>query len=301
MEFRTQKRTGALLGLRPRDSVPLEDRSPTVAAPIRATTVREWFFASAKYYAVAALVTLALPAPTAFAQDLKYDAWHGHSRPPHVKKAGNMGTLTITDAGVSFEETYKNGSKPRHPHAWRWDYQDIQQLKIAPKSVTVLTYKDNKWKLGADREYQFDLVADKTFEDAWQLLKGRLDQRLVAAIPDHLSNILWEIPVKHLLRFGGDEGVLQVGPDAIVYQSASKAESRTWRYEDIENIGSSGPFELTITTFERAKTHYGNLKGFNFELKQRLEEARYNELWLRLNQSKGLKILDSYRAADAGQ
>jgi hypothetical protein len=150
--------------------------------------------------------------------------------------------------------------------------------------------------LGVDREYEFDLVADKTFEDAYQLLKGRLDQRLVAAIPDHLSNILWEVPVKHLLRFGGDEGVLQVGMDLLVYKSANTAESRSWRYEDIDNISSSGPFDLTITTFERAKTHYGNLKGFNFELKQRLEEGRYNELWLRLNQSKGLKILDSYRS-----
>ena len=107
--------------------------------------------------------------------------------------------------------------------------------------------------------------------------------------------------MKHLQRFGGDEGVLQVGPDEIVYKSADKAESRTWRYEDIENISSSGPFQLTITTFERAKTHYGSLKGFNFELKQRLEEARYNDLWLRLNQSKGLKILNSYRAGSAPQ
>jgi hypothetical protein len=249
----------------------------------------------------ALLIILALLAPAAFAQDLHYDVWHGHSRPPHIKKAGNMGTLIITDAGVSFEETYKDGKKPKHPHAWRWEYQDIQQLKIDLKSLTVLTYKDNKWKLGADREYEFDLVADKTFEGAYQLLKGRLDQRLVAAVPDHLSNILWEIPVKHLLRFDGDEGSLQVGADAIVYRSAHKDESRTWRYEDIENISNSGPFDLTITTFERAKTHYGNLKGFNFELKQRLEEARYNELWLRLNQSKGLKILNSYRAAGAPQ
>ena len=249
----------------------------------------------------ALLISLALLAPATFAQDLRYDVWHGHSRPPHIKKAGNMGTLTITDAGVSFEETYKDGKKPKHPHAWRWTYQDIQQLKIDSKSLTVLTYKDNKWKLGVDREYEFDLVADKTFEDAYQLLKGRLDQRLVAAIPDHLSNILWEIPAKHLLRFGGDEGVLQVGMDTVVYKSANKAESRSWRYEDIENISSSGPFDLTITTFERAKTHYGNLKGFNFELKQRLEDARYNELWLRLNQSKGLKILNSYRAGGASQ
>jgi hypothetical protein len=249
----------------------------------------------------ALLIGLALLAPAGVAQGLRYDVWHGHSRPPHIRKAGNMGTLTITDSGIAFEERYKGDKKPKHPHAWRWDYQDIQQLKIAPQSLTVLTYKDNKWKFGADREYVFNLVSDRTFDEAYQLLKGRLDQRFVAGIPDRVSNLLWEIPVKHVLRFGGDEGVLQVGADALVYRSAKKSESRTWRYQDIDNVSASGPFQLTVTTFERAKTHYGNLKGFNFELKQRLDEARYNDLWLRLNRSKGLNILNSYREAGGGQ
>jgi hypothetical protein len=220
---------------------------------------------------------------------------------PHIKKAGKIGTLTITEAGISFVETHKDGKKPKHPHALRWVYQDIQQLKMSPKSLTVLTYQDNKWKLGADRAYEFDLVSDRTFVDAYEFFKSRLDQRFVAAIPDLVSNGLWEIPLKHLLRFGGHEGVLQVGSDEIVYKSAKKGESRAWRYEDIENISSSGPFQLTITTFERAKTHYGDLKGFNFELKQPIEEARYNDLWLRLNQSKGLKVLISYRDEAGGR
>ena len=250
----------------------------------------------------ALLIGLALLAPATFAQqEFRYEAWHGHSRPPHLKKAGNMGTLAIAESGISFEETYKDGKKPKHPHAWRWAYQDIQQLRMGPKSVNVLTYKDNKWKLGVDREYEFDLVSDKTFEDAYVFLKGRLDQRFVAEIPDRISAVLWEIPVKHLLRFGGHEGVLQVGADEIVYKSAKKSESRTWRYQDIETVSTSGPFQLTITTFERAKTHYGNLKGFNFELKLRLEEAHYNDLWLRLNQSKGLKVLNSYREGARAQ
>jgi hypothetical protein len=249
----------------------------------------------------ALLIGLALLPPAIFAQqEFRYQAWHGHSGPPLIKKAGNMGSLAIAESGISFAETYKNGKTRKHPHAWRWSYQDIQQLKMAPKSLTVLTYKDNKWKLGADREYEFDLVSDKTFEDAYLFLKGRLDQRFVAEIPDHVSNVLWEIPVKHLLRFGGDEGTLQVAEDEIVYKSAKSSESRTWRYRDIENVSTSGPFQLTITTFERAKTHYGNLKGFNFELKQPLEEAHYNDLWLRLNQSKGLKILNSYTESAPG-
>jgi len=237
-----------------------------------------------------------LGAPSILAQtEFRYDVWHGHLRPPHIKKAGNMGTLFLTGAGILFEERYPSGKRPKHPHRWFWDYRDIRQLKIEPRSLAVLTYDSDKWKLGADRQYQFDLVSEKTFQEAYPFLKQRLDQRFVAGIAERPADVLWEIPVKHLLRFGGDEGVLRVGADMLVYSSDKTEESRTWRYEDIENISSSGPFQLTVTTFERAATHYGDLKGFNFALKERLDEARYNDLWLRLNQTKGLKILDAYR------
>jgi len=235
-------------------------------------------------------------APAGFAQqEFQYEAWHGHSRPPHIKRAGNKGALIISNSGISFAEAYKDGKKPKHAHVWHWDYQDIQQLKLSAKALTVLTYQDNKWKLGADRDYEFDLLADRTFEDAYPILKSLIDQRFVAAIPTRPGEVLWEIPVKHLLRFGGEEGVLRIGGGELVYSSDQKDASRTWRYEDIDNLSSSGPFQLTVTTFERAKTHYGSLKGFNFELKQRLDENRYNELWLRLNQDKGLKVLAAYR------
>ncbi len=244
-------------------------------------------------------------AGASFAQQLQYQVWRGKSRvvnlPPHFRKVGNMGMLTVSDKEIAFEETGKGGKEPKHPKAWRWAYQDIQQLTISPESLIVLTYRDNAWKLGADREYDFDLVSEGSFTNAYELLKKRLDQRLVAEIPDKISQSLWEIPVKHLSRFGGDEGVLRVGSDAIVYKSDKNGESRTWRYEDIENVSSSGPFQLTVTTFERAKMQYGSLKGFNFQLKRRLEDNRYNDLWLRLNHSKGLGILSSYRQGGGGQ
>ncbi|MGD0498644.1 MAG: hypothetical protein ABSC23_09445 [Bryobacteraceae bacterium] len=244
------------------------------------------FFAEKR--AGAFLTGLLLLAPAGFAQrEFRYDVWHGHAGVLRSRSAGEFGKLTLTETGVSFEAK---------PHSWRWAYQDIRQLKVSPNSIVVLTYRGNKWKLGADREYRFDLDSGKTFADAYAFLAGRLDQRFVAALPELVSIPLWEIPAKHSLRFGGDEGVLQIGPEEIVYRSGKKDESRTWRYGDIENISSSGPFQLTITTFERAKSHYGDLKGFNFELKQPLGEDRYNDLWLRLNRSKGLKILDSYQA-----
>lgn len=247
-----------------------------------------------------ALVTvLALAWGVSAAQEIQYKVWRGKSRlvnlPPRFKKVGTPGILTVSEAGIAFEET--GGKKPAHHQRWQWAYQDIQQLKISPEKLTVLTYEDNAWKLGADRQYDFDLETKGSFEGAYEMLKNRLDQRLVAALPEGLQHPLWEIPVKHLLRFGGDEGVLEVGADAIVYKSGKEAESRTWRYEDIDNISSSGPLQLTITTFERARAHYGDRKDFNFALKQRLDETRYDDLWLRLNASQGLRILSAYRGA----
>ena len=32
-----------------------------------------------------------------------------------------------------------------------------------------------------------------------------------------------------------------------------------------------------------------------------LDEARYNELWMKVNQAKGLKILDTYRERNRGE
>ena len=243
-----------------------------------------------------------LLAPALFGQQsFQYEAWHVHSRSVRASHPRARGTLTITDSGVSFQEEYRSGKTPRHPHTWRWVYQDIHELKMYSKSLTVRTYQGTEWKLGADREYEFDLLPGRTFEDSYGFLRTRLDQRFVAAIADSPAAMLWEIPVKRLVRFGGDQGLLKVGADEIVYRSAKKGASRTWRYQDIDNISSSGPFELTITTFERAKLDYGNRKQFTFSLKAPLEEGRYNDLWLRLNQSKGLRILSSYRDTIAGR
>jgi hypothetical protein len=113
------------------------------------------------------------------------------------------------------------------------------------------------------------------------------------ALPDAAPG--WSLPVKHLgginlklkLRTTSTEGTLAFGPDKITYSTAARDDSRTWRYSDIDSISSSGPFQLTITTFEQAKSHYLDRKGFNFQLKQSITEARYNELWLQIERKNG--------------
>lgn len=215
------------------------------------------------------------------------------ARHQHVRK-WCVGTLVFREDGVAFaEETRK---KPRKkPHAWAWKFGDIQQLSLESGRVTVLTYDDQRWKLGADRELNFHVAKGSSMEPVYQVLRAKLDQRFVARLADASVSPTWKMEVKHAAGLGGTKGSLIVGEDRIVYQTAGAGQSRTWRYSDIENVSTEGPFQLTVTTFERSRAHYGNRKHFNFQLKEPLREERFNELWRRLDQARGVNILSRYQ------
>ena len=214
-----------------------------------------------------------LIAASALAADATVEVRHDHLR------GAGTGRLTATEETLAFVE--ETGKKE---HSWRLKWDDIQQLWIGKREVRVTTYADSGWRLGADREYKLDAAGTSTFEPLYAISKARLDQRLVAAVADEPVDPLWQVPVKLKKGLGGSEGDLLVGADAIVYRSPEKNESRTWRMSDIENVSTSGPFDLTITTFEQGKS-------YTFQLKRRLDEQRYQALWRRLNESKQLGIL----------
>jgi hypothetical protein len=189
-------------------------------------------------------------------------------RHEHLHKGCN-GVLTVDANGVEFA-----GPKG---HAWRWNYDDIQELQLSPRAIRILTYKDSKIRLGRDRAYEFTGAIPA--EELYGMWRDKLDQRLTASVANAPAAPLWSIPAKHLRAIAGSEGTLAVTDDAISYESA--ADSRTWRYRDIRNISSSGPFELTITTFEPSD------KQFHFQLKQPITEARYNQLWFQIEKKNG--------------
>ena len=198
-------------------------------------------------------------------------------RHEHLRK-GCDGVMTVDDAGVRFA-----GPKG---HSWNWKYADIEQLRLEPGRIRILSYEDNKWRLGAGREFEF--TGKPPYEMLAQIWKDVMDQRFVAALPSP-TNVegVYSIPVKHLKRISGSQGTLTFSDNSIAFGTSAAGESRAWRYSDIDNISSSGPFQLTITTFERARSHYGDRKGFNFQLKQPITEARYNEIWLQIERKNG--------------
>jgi len=87
--------------------------------------------------------------------------------------------------------------------------------------------------------------------------------------------------------------MIRVGRDRIVYQTKKPEESRTWRFADIENIVSAGPFDFSVVTREHHGAWNAGWREFRFQLKGPLPEERYNELWRRLNAFKESVFIQS--------
>jgi hypothetical protein len=192
---------------------------------------------------------------------VEYRPWNHRAR---------AGAMMVDETAISFV-----GAKTP---ARKWKLEDIRELKVAPGKLYLLSY---------ERGYEF--TGRIPAAELYRMLQPLMGQRLVyqGGTIEGLARVLWSAPVKHEAPRSASQGTLAFGEDAVVYETAAEGESRTWRYADIDNIASSGPFQLTITTFERAPWHYGDRKDFNFALKQPITEAGYNQLWLQLERKNG--------------
>ncbi len=215
---------------------------------------------------------LALAFPM-WAQTGTYEVRHRHLH------GGAQGVLRIDADFLSFDEGGKQAK-----HSRQWKFEDIQELVLAPDTLRIVTYEDERWELGRDRVWVFDRLAAAIAIDWYPIFSKKLDQRFVAALADEKVNPEWRIPVKLTHGRGGSQGALLIGTDGVVYKSGQPSQSRTWRIADIENVASSDPFDLTITTHER---------DFRFQLKEALSRPRFDELWQRVNRASGLQILSS--------
>lgn len=218
---------------------------------------------------------LIFSAASSFAQPFTYQVRHRHLR------GGTAGTLRVTLDSISFEEPGK-----KHEHSREWKYNDIQQLSLSADELRILTYEDQKWQLGRDREYIFDNLPKDLPSVLYSMFVVRLDQRFVPELADPAIQPQWQIPAKLRHGLGGSEGELLVGDDRVAYKSDAAGESRTWRFSDIESISRSGPFELTITSLERSRWRHSGPTEFHFQLKEALAENRYNELWRKIEDVK---------------
>ena len=213
---------------------------------------------------------LALSVSAAFAQPFTYQVRHRHLH------GGAMGTLRIAADGITFSEPAKSG------HSRHWAYADIQQLSLGGLELRILTYEDQKWQLGRDRDFVFDRLPEGLVQHVYPLLVRNLDQRFIAEIVDPGARALWQVGAKLRRGLGGSQGQLLFGDSWIAYRANAPGDSRTWRFEDVDNIAMAGPFDFSVTTLERSDWRHAGPRESRFELKQPLSENRYNELWRRI-------------------
>ena len=130
---------------------------------------------------------------TAWSQDLQFEIHHERAL------KDRPGRVTLDERGVQYQQVLtakqqakvSKGKKPPKLESARWEYQDIQQLWVSPEKLVIVTYKDRKWFLGVDKEFEFFLPKGKSFEAAYTMLKDKLDRRFVAALADSQHGMLW--------------------------------------------------------------------------------------------------------------
>jgi hypothetical protein len=189
------------------------------------------------------------------------------------------GELIFGETGIEYRTKDKGDART-------WKYEDIQQLGLlSPKEVTVITYEDSKWKLGKDLFYRFTITTGEITPALWTQLQAKLKRPVVSAlIPTDIAP-KFTIPVKHLRGFGGTQGMLEIGDEYIIYKTAVPKDSRIWRYQDISSVGTTGPYQMRLTSMDRAENEFGGERNFVFSLKQRLAPEAYDFIWWKLNGS----------------
>jgi len=193
------------------------------------------------------------------------------------------GTLTLDEYGVRYETKHTKDARS-------WAYGDVQQFQVEEgRHLKILTYEDRKWRLGADKAFEFEWQENQaTPEEVYQFIQARVPRPIAAwLLVSHLGEARFEFPVKHLGIWKGTEGRLVFTDRWVVLQAGEKDEeksgNRTWRYDDLESISSSGPYELTLTTYEQQKFHYASRSVYRFQLKEPLRAGTYDALWRFVN------------------
>jgi hypothetical protein len=187
------------------------------------------------------------------------------------------GELIFGETGIEYRTKVKGDSRI-------WKYEDIQQLGLlGPKELTIISYEDSKWKLGKDLFYRFTITKGEMTSGLWTQLQAKLKRPVVSALFPQDIVAKFTIPVKHMRGFRGTEGVLEIGEEHIIYKTAVPKDSRIWRYQDISSVGTTGPFQLRLTSMDRAENESGGERNFVFSLKERLAPEAYDFIWWKIN------------------
>jgi hypothetical protein len=172
------------------------------------------------------------------------------------------GELQVDATGLHYRS--ENGK-----NSIRVAFGDIHKADLSdPRVIRIETYDILKRKLTGRREYVFRLTEGK-FDEALTMFFVAHSKRPVIGSYAISGVEPTEIDAYHRHRLGGCHGKLQITVKGIRFTTAHPADSRTWRYEAIETIGSM--YELHFRVATLAET-------YNFDLKERLPNVTYEKI-----------------------
>src|SRR3989304_6922082 len=72
------------------------------------------------------------------------------------------GEIRITENGIEFQKAGEEA-------LLRWSYPDIQHFdRLSRTEFVVLTYEDQRWKLGRDRRYHFQVTSGELTNESFE-------------------------------------------------------------------------------------------------------------------------------------
>ncbi|MDD5544580.1 MAG: hypothetical protein PHX83_15545 [Acidobacteriia bacterium] len=219
----------------------------------------------------AALLSLSLCTQSINAESYTLTVKHLHVH------GSSRGHLYIDDRGIRYE-TF------RAPEQLKWTFKDLQEIQfLSEKRLALVSYLDSRWRLGGDRIYKFELTDGTIPQGLVRLVESHFPKPVSNRLAPPVSQTRYEIPAKHLHRTGGCQGNLVIAENGITFISSQANDSRFWRYDDLEGIGTSGPYDLRLGAYEHGPFQYGGIKQFRFQLKTKLREEAYRFIWQHLN------------------
>ena len=187
------------------------------------------------------------------------------------------GEIVISAEGIAFRAAEEKNSR-------RWAYSDIQYFdRVSEREFVILTYEDEKWKLGRDRQLRFVVTSGKLSDAVFASISERLGRPVTDRVFRKPAEATFEVPVKHLHGFGGCEGMLVFAPETVSYSTEHVKDARVWRLgRDVESVWSSSPYHLELHVYDNNRREFRRTRVYKFDLKRALDPARYRDLKLRL-------------------
>lgn len=185
------------------------------------------------------------------------------------------GELIISNDHIEFRTKKENDRRS-------WTYGEIKLFEIlSPTRMRIWTYQNQKL-LGQEESLSFKIIQGSIDQQVSDFLRERIARPLVTSLTKEEtgSEPLAVIPVKHLHRLSGCQGVLRVYADRLIYESADGHDSRSWRWSDIRAVGRPDVDRFEVLTFE--PQFGGPKRSFNFILKEPLADKTYDFIWSRV-------------------